>query len=152
MNTRGISTKALAGKKAVVRSQIESEAISRVLLNRRDCRHANTSTDSMLVAVHESMSDLHKIGLLDKETMREFDELCLPKVKALDADTIRSLRMQVGVSQAVFAAYLNTTKSAVSQWEPWFKASERDCSEATQSCSRQRIKSPYLTGGERDTG
>ena len=35
---------------------------------------------SILENVHESMQDLHDIGLVDKQTMREFDSLCLPKV------------------------------------------------------------------------
>lgn len=31
--------------------------------------------------VHETVSGLHRTGLLDKQTMREFDVLCLPPVR-----------------------------------------------------------------------
>ena len=34
-------------------------------------------------AVHESISDLHEIGLVDKRTMREFDERCLTRAQPL---------------------------------------------------------------------
>jgi len=81
----------------------------------------NDPTDSMLAAIHESMSGLHDSGLIDKETMRGFDESCLPKVKELQANEIKLLRTQAGVSQAVFAQYLNTTKSTISQWEQGLK-------------------------------
>ena len=33
--------------------------------------------------VHEAASDAHKAGVMDKTTMREFDELCLAKVDEL---------------------------------------------------------------------
>jgi putative transcriptional regulator len=81
----------------------------------------NDPTDSILAAVHESMSGLHESGLIDKETMRDFDDTCLPKVKVFEANEIKVLRTQAGVSQAVFAQYLNTTKSTISQWEQGLK-------------------------------
>lgn len=31
----------------------------------------------ILASVHEASADLHKLGLVDKATMREFDALCL---------------------------------------------------------------------------
>jgi putative transcriptional regulator len=45
--------------------------------------------------------------------MREFDALCLQPVRTLSAAQIKRLR----VSQAVFAAYLNTSPSTVQKWE-----------------------------------
>ena len=47
--------------------------------------------------------------------MRELDVLCLPQVEALDAQTIKLIRERARVSQAVFAAYLNTSASTVRQ-------------------------------------
>ena len=52
-----------------------------------------------------------------KQTMREFDELCLTPVRPLTAEEIRDLREREGASQAVFARYLNVTPGLVSQWE-----------------------------------
>ena len=68
-------------------------------------------------AVHESMEDLYEVGAINKKTMREFDELCLTPVREFTADDIQKLRAREGLSQPVFARYLNVTKSLVSQWE-----------------------------------
>ncbi|MFN3685984.1 helix-turn-helix domain-containing protein [Salinarimonas sp.] len=70
-----------------------------------------------LAAIHETASDLHDIQLLDKQTMRRFDELCLTPVRSLAAEEIREIRERERVSQAVFARHLNVTTGLVSQWE-----------------------------------
>lgn len=67
--------------------------------------------------VHETASGLHRTGLLDKQTMREFDVLCLPPVHELSARQIRALRARTRMSQSVFAAFLNTSVSTVQKWE-----------------------------------
>jgi len=36
-----------------------------------------------LASVHEAIADLHGIGLVDKTTMRRFDELCLAAVPSM---------------------------------------------------------------------
>lgn len=71
----------------------------------------------ILDTVHETAKGLHKAGVMDTQTMREFDALCLPEVKSLSPVQIKRLRKQNRASQAVFAAYLNTTKSTVQKWE-----------------------------------
>ena len=68
-------------------------------------------------AVHEMMADAHSVGASDKTTMREFDAMCLTKVEALAPKEIQAIRKREGVSQAVFAHYLNVTTNLVSQWE-----------------------------------
>ena len=73
--------------------------------------------DSILDVMHETASDLTEAGVMDMTTMREFDALCLPKVESYDAEHIKALREKEQVSQAVFAAYLNTSASTVRQWE-----------------------------------
>jgi putative transcriptional regulator len=72
---------------------------------------------TILDAVHQTAKGLHKAGVMDKQTMREFDALCLPPVKKLSATQIRRLRRRNKASQAVFAAYLNTSASTVQKWE-----------------------------------
>jgi len=72
---------------------------------------------SILDTVHESAADLHNAGLMSELTMREFDALCLPKVKQLTANQIKRVRVKNKASQAVFAVYLNTSKSTVQKWE-----------------------------------
>jgi putative transcriptional regulator len=71
----------------------------------------------IMASIHETAEDLHSAGLIDKQTMRKFDEACLTQVKPLAAGEIRALREKEGASQAVFARYLNVTTSLVSQWE-----------------------------------
>ena len=68
-------------------------------------------------AIHESMRGAHRIGVIDKTTMREFDALCLTAVDDLSPAEIRTLREREKASQAVFASYLNVTTDLVSKWE-----------------------------------
>lgn len=67
--------------------------------------------------IHETAQDLHKAGVMSEQTMREFDALCLPPVKHYTPAQIKRIRKRNHVSQAVFAAYLNTTPSTVQKWE-----------------------------------
>jgi len=55
--------------------------------------------------------------MIDKQTMRRFDESCLTPIHAFTAEEIRALREREEVSQSVFAHYLNVSKDSVSQWE-----------------------------------
>lgn len=50
-------------------------------------------------------------------TLREFDAMCLPPLKEYSAIQIKRIRSQSHASQAVFAAYLNTSKSTIQKWE-----------------------------------
>ena len=68
-------------------------------------------------AIHESASALHRIGAIDKATMRDFDESCLAAPPALEPKQIKALRQGARVSQPVFARYLNTSESTVEKWE-----------------------------------
>jgi putative transcriptional regulator len=70
-----------------------------------------------LASIHETAEGLHAAGVMDKRTMRQFDDACLTPVRPLTAADIRALREREGASQAVFARYLNVTKGLVSQWE-----------------------------------
>jgi putative transcriptional regulator len=70
-----------------------------------------------LAAIHETASDLHDAGVMDKRTLRGFDELCLTPVRPMTAERIRALRARERVSHAVFARYLNVTTGLISQWE-----------------------------------
>ncbi len=71
----------------------------------------------ILDTVHDTAKGLHKAGVMDTKTMREFDALCLTPVKSLSAAQIKRLRTRNKASQAVFAAYLNTSRSTVQKWE-----------------------------------
>ena len=73
--------------------------------------------NDVLAAIHETATDLHRAGVMDKRTMRKFDVLCLTPVRPLTPTEIRKLRERERVSQAVFASHLNVTTGLVSQWE-----------------------------------
>jgi DNA-binding transcriptional regulator YiaG len=60
-----------------------------------------------MAAVHEMMSDLHEAGVVDKVTMRHFDDQCLTPIQEMTPSVIVSLRKRERASQAVFARYLN---------------------------------------------
>jgi putative transcriptional regulator len=71
----------------------------------------------ILETVHETAKDLYAAGAIDQVTMREFDCACLSPVPPLRASDIRRIRARAHVSQAVFAAVLNTSVSTVQKWE-----------------------------------
>lgn len=81
-------------------------------------------SDSPLDAVmHKKAKGLHKAGAMDIKTMREFESLCLPKVKEYNVTRIKRLHIKNKASQSVFAAYLNTSPSTVQRQETgqkWF--------------------------------
>jgi len=68
-------------------------------------------------AIHSAASGLHRAKVIDKKTMRDYDELCIEKAPEFKPEEIARIRKGVNVSQGVFAAYLNTTASTVRQWE-----------------------------------
>ncbi len=72
-------------------------------------------------AIHETMAGMYDAGVIDKKTMREFDEACLTPVHAFSATDIKALREREDVSQRVFALYMNVSKDSVSQWERGIK-------------------------------
>lgn len=68
-------------------------------------------------AIHSAARGLHRVGAIDKATMREFDACCVAIPQAISAADIKRIREQARVSQPVFARYLNTSESTVQKWE-----------------------------------
>lgn len=71
----------------------------------------------ILEEMHETARGLHDAGLISKRRMGEFDALCHLDVHDMPPPQIKALREQAHVSQAVFAAVLNTSLSTVQKWE-----------------------------------
>jgi putative transcriptional regulator len=71
----------------------------------------------LLEAIHETAKGLHKAGVMDQITLREFDQLCVLPVEPLEPAQIKNIRERSRVSQAVFARLLNTSLSTVQKWE-----------------------------------
>jgi putative transcriptional regulator len=68
-------------------------------------------------AIHESASALLRVGAIDKTTMRNFDRASLVVPLSIEPSEIRQIRESNGISQPVFARYLNTSESTVEKWE-----------------------------------
>lgn len=68
-------------------------------------------------AIHSSAAALHRIGAIDKATMRTFDESCLTTPPLMEPREIKTLRKRHRMSQPVFARYLNISESTVEKWE-----------------------------------
>jgi putative transcriptional regulator len=68
-------------------------------------------------AIHSSASALHKIGAIDKTTMRSFDTSCLAVPVEIEPEQIKHIRELNHVSQPIFARYLNTSESTIQKWE-----------------------------------
>ena len=72
---------------------------------------------AILESVHRTAKGLHKAGVMDQLTLREFDRLCVPSVEPLKPVQIKRIRESSRVSQGVFARLLNTSVSTVQKWE-----------------------------------
>ena len=72
---------------------------------------------TILEAAHKTAKGLHAAGVMDQVTLREFDRMCLSPVEPLCLEEIKHIREASRVSQAVFAALLNTSVSTVQKWE-----------------------------------
>lgn len=71
----------------------------------------------IIEAVRDTANGLHKAGVMEQVTLREFDPLWLPPVEPLEPAEIKRIRESAHVSQAVFAHLLNTSLSTVQKWE-----------------------------------
>jgi len=47
----------------------------------------------LLASIHETAEDLQAVGVMTKQTMREFDELCLTSVGELKPKKIQVIRL-----------------------------------------------------------
>jgi putative transcriptional regulator len=65
----------------------------------------------------ETARGLYELDAIDGKTMREFESLRVQSPKVYSAYEIKRLRLKEKASQAVFAAYLNTSVSTVQKWE-----------------------------------
>jgi putative transcriptional regulator len=51
-------------------------------------------------SIHETAEGLHAAGVINKRTMREFDDLCLTPARPMKPKEIRAHRLWVGASNA----------------------------------------------------
>jgi putative transcriptional regulator len=49
-----------------------------------------------MASIHETAEGLHTAGVMDKQTMRKFDDVCLTPVQPMTGTHIRTLREREG--------------------------------------------------------
>jgi len=76
-----------------------------------------TPKSRILAEVHETATGLHQAGVISKRRMHEYDALSNLAISPFGAVKIKLIREKSKVSQAVFAAVLNTSVSTVQKWE-----------------------------------
>lgn len=81
-----------------------------------DKAQARTPRSDAFEAIHSAAAALHCAGVIDKTTMREFDESCFKPPSFTACDVLR-IRNKEHLSQAVLARYMGITKSTVVKWE-----------------------------------
>ena len=62
-----------------------------------------TSKNDLSAAIHETAEMLHEHGLIDKVTMKEFDESCLVPSEEITPEEIKAILEHEHLSQPVFA-------------------------------------------------
>ena len=71
----------------------------------------------IIESLRGDLATLVEAGAINKVTMREFDAICPPPVRAFGAADIKRLRERLKFSQPVFALHLHTSASTVRKWE-----------------------------------
>lgn len=71
----------------------------------------------IIESLRGDLATLHDAGAIGKVTMRQFDAICPPPVRAFGASDIKRLRESLKFSQPVFALHLHTSVSTVRKWE-----------------------------------
>lgn len=74
-------------------------------------------TSSLIQTLYGRTSVAHQADTTSQVTLRELDQLRLPKLEPLGPEQIKKIREATHVSQAVFARLLNTSLSTVQKWE-----------------------------------
>lgn len=97
--------------------QVKTGKGSFPIKSRRTVQKSSTYRSPALAAIHEAAEGLHRAGMIDNTTMREFDQDCLTPILELSPTVIRKIRTNASISQSVFAAHLNVTTGVVSKWE-----------------------------------
>jgi putative transcriptional regulator len=68
-------------------------------------------------SITNTIKDLNKSGLVDKVTMKNIENLCLPEIKEYSPAQIISIRKKFKLSQAALASIFNVSSSTVQKWE-----------------------------------
>ena len=98
----------------------------------------------IIESLRGDLATLHDAGAIGKVTMRQFDAICPPPVRAFGASDIKRLRESLKFSQPVFALHLHTSVSTVRKWEQG-ETHPVSSTQVTECDCRQGIAGYYLT-------
>jgi hypothetical protein len=76
-----------------------------------------------MASIHETAEGLHNAGVMDKQTMRKFDDACLTPVRPLSAEEIRALREREGARSIRKAPRWSSSRLSLKMawwWSPDF--------------------------------
>lgn len=102
-------------------------------------RRAKPKSDAF-GAVHEIARALHTARVINKKTMREYDEFCLKPVKPVSPTEVARIRHKAKLSQNLFARYLNTSPSTVQKWETGAKRPSGPAAKLLRVVERHGVK------------
>ena len=74
-------------------------------------------SNNLSSVLSNTMDRLNKAGLVDKKTMRDFDEIDFPNFNAMSAEDVLAIRENEHVSRGVFAKYLNVSEEQIKKME-----------------------------------
>ena len=68
-------------------------------------------------AIHESASDLHRIGLMSHGDIQYFDDACLESIPAYTPERVKFVRAREELTRSQMAMHLNVSLKTVQSWE-----------------------------------
>ncbi|NCP55982.1 MAG: transcriptional regulator [Comamonadaceae bacterium CG_4_9_14_0_8_um_filter_60_18] len=80
-------------------------------------RETGKAKSGAMASILSAAQGLHRSGVIDKATMRDYESLCLTSVPHYTSADVVRIRYQTKVSQNLFARRLNVSPSTVHQWE-----------------------------------
>ncbi|MGE0085064.1 MAG: helix-turn-helix domain-containing protein [Desulfococcaceae bacterium] len=72
---------------------------------------------SIAESITGTVRDLNKSGLIDDNTMKNIENMCLPDIQEYSPEKIAAIRRKFGLSQAALAGIFNISPSTVRKWE-----------------------------------
>lgn len=104
----------------------------------------------VMASIHETATDLHAAGVMDKKTMRKFDEACLTPVRPLTPTEIKALREREGAKSGGVCALPERNDRPGEPVGAWRETPTRPLSQAavtgrSRRAGGCRMKPPHIT-------
>jgi putative transcriptional regulator len=71
----------------------------------------------VIASLRNDLEALCDEGLVNKLTLRDFDERNMSKLEQINGEQIKQLRVDNHISQGVLAKYLNMSPVSIQKWE-----------------------------------